>query len=306
MLPFVFIDPSKLGPFSPFGLCVMTAFFTGNALTAWRAKKVGIDEKLFNQFRIACLVGGFYGAHWIDMIFYHPSEMVAQPWKLLFFWYGLSSTGAFVGALGAAAIWKFFAFRREGLRLRITRRAAPIALLPYADVNMAVGAIPFAMGRLGCALVHDHPGKLADPGSLGHWFALQWPLDENDGVHHVFGPLHVVTGGSTTRYDLGLIELFALTVLAAVMASLWRKRFQPGVLTAIACVSYGTARFFFDTLRVADGPGGEIHYFGLTFAQYWSIAVVGLGVVLAVRSRGLLPSEGKRRSFGGQRPPSGR
>ncbi len=293
MLPFVFIDASKLGPFNPFGICMMIAFFTGNALTAWRAKKVGLDAQLFSQFLIACLAGGFYGAHWIDMVFYHPGEMLAHPWKLLFFWYGLSSTGAFVGALGAALVWKYYAFRREGLRVRVTRRAEPIALVPYADVNMAVGAIPFAIGRLGCALVHDHPGKFAPPGS---WLTLQWPLDENDGVHHVYGPLHVVTGGSTIRYDLGLIEFLALTVIAVIMASLWSRRFRPGVLTAIACGLYGTARFFLDMLRVQDGPDAELRYWGLTFAQYWSVAVVVLGIVLAVRSRRLPAPEPARPS----------
>ncbi len=296
MLPFVFIDASKLGPFSPFGLCMMVAFFAGNALTAWRAKKVGLDEKLFSEFLIACLAGGFYGGHWIDMIFYHPDELLAHPWKLLFFWYGLSSTGAFVGALGAAALWKYYDFTRTGVRVRVTRRESPIALLPYADVNMAVGAIPFSIGRLGCALVHDHPGKFTWP---GHPLALQWPLDENDGVHHVFGPLHVVTGGSTTRFDLGLIECLALAVIAVVMASLGKKRFRPGVLTAVACGLYGTARFFFDTLRIQEGPDAELRYLGLTFAQYWSVAVVALGVYLALRARRLAAAE----ASAGPRPP---
>ena len=285
MLPFVFLDAEKLGPLKAFGLFFMVGLLVADSLAAWRAKRIGHDEKNYRDFRVACLLGGLFIGHWIDIVFYHPGEILSHPWKLLVFWEGMSSTGGFAGALMGTLVWKYFRFARKGrFWFTASRRAVPEQLLPYADVNCSVAPIPFAIGRMGCAMVHDHPGRLATPSSP---FALAWPLNEGDGVHHVFGPLHIVTGGSTARYDLGLLEAMVLVVLAGAFVCVWpaQKRMATGVFTAIACMSYGGIRFFLDMLRISDGPDAELRHLGLTFAQYWSLAMVALGAFLLLRAR---------------------
>jgi len=283
MLPFVFLDATKLGPFKAFGLFFMIGLFVSDSLAAWRAKRLGHDERDYRHFRVACLLGGLFIGHFIDLVFYHPADLIAHPQKLFVFWDGMSSTGGFAGALLGTVVWKYVDVRRDGWKISVAKRKVPGKLLPYADLNCSVAPLPFAIGRMGCAMVHDHPGRLASPGSP---FALAWPLNDADGIHHVFGPLHVVTGGSTARYDLGLIEAGVLLVLAVVFTMLWpwQKRMATGTFTAIACMSYGSIRFFLDMLRMTDGPEAELRHFGLTFAQYWSIAVVMLGVALLARA----------------------
>jgi prolipoprotein diacylglyceryltransferase len=58
-----------------------------------------------------------------------------------------------------------------------------------------------------------------------------------------------------------------------------------GTYTIVASLVYGPFRFVLDFLRPEDGITGEARQGGLTFAQYWSLAVIALGVVLLVRQR---------------------
>jgi len=101
----------------------------------------------------------------------------------------------------------------------------------------------------------------------------------------VLGPIHVITGGSDLRYDLGFLELFVLVPLAIWCVLTWKKKVQMGTFTIVSCLWYGPWRFVLDFLRAEDGPSGEARQGGLTFAQYFSIAIVALGIVLLVRRR---------------------
>jgi phosphatidylglycerol---prolipoprotein diacylglyceryl transferase len=282
MLPFVLLDAAKMWPLKPFGIFFVLGAYLADTLAAWRGRVTGRDEVTYKSFRLACVLGGIIIGHWIDMLFYHPGDIIRAPIKLLMPWDSMSSTGTILGAFLGTLFWKYFDVTRTGWRLRMKRRDTPEPLLPYIDLNFSVTPIAFGVGRVGCALVHDHPGKLAPPGSP---FALAWPLDDADGIHHIYGPLHVVTGGSTSRYDLGLLEAGVLAVMAVLFAALWPKQKQlpDGTFTGLMCLIYGIARFFLDMLRLTDGVEAELRYFGFTFAQYWSMVVVVLGAVLLFR-----------------------
>ena len=58
-----------------------------------------------------------------------------------------------------------------------------------------------------------------------------------------------------------------------------------GWFTTAFCLAYGSARFLLDFLRASDVTAAEPRLGGLTFAQYWSLAVVGLGITLVVKRR---------------------
>src|SRR5260370_7450500 len=90
------------------------------------------------------LIGGLLGAHLMHVLAYHPELLREQGfWVLFKFWDGISSMGGVIGALAGIGLF----FHRRRLRLR-----------PYLDA-LALGTAPgWAIARIGCFLVHDHPG----------------------------------------------------------------------------------------------------------------------------------------------------
>lgn len=284
MLPFVFLDESMLGPFHAYGLAAMLGFFAWDHVAMRQAARRGFDRGDFRICTVWVLGLGTVFAWLIDAVFYHPpGRSVAST---LFAFQGFSSTGAFVGALVGAVIWRHLHVRKddEG-RWRASRREKALPLLPVTEVFMATWPVGFAFGRLGCALIHDHPGIIVPRGTVASLFAVAWPLGPEDGVHHVLGPLHVVTGGSQARFDLGLLELFVLAAIAIAFATTWKRDVRLGTYTIAFGLVYGPIRFALDFLRVHDGPGGELRHGGLTFAQYFALTIVALALVLLAKRR---------------------
>jgi phosphatidylglycerol:prolipoprotein diacylglycerol transferase len=276
VIPFVGIDEAKTAPLHPFGVCVAIAFFVVDWAVMKVALRRGFDRADFRVLTIVLFVLGWSFAWAIDALFYHSGGLSLQ---------SFSSTGAIVGATLGAIFWSRFFIRKEDDRWRMTRRAKPISMLAISEVVVATWPSAWAIGRIGCALVHDHVGKAVAPGTFGSLFAVGFPRSAEDGIHHAYGPLHIITGGSDVRFDLGLLELFILAPLALGFALTWRKKVAMGTYTIVGALVYGPFRFFLDFLRPEDGPTGEARHAGLTFAQYWSLSVIALGIVLLVRRR---------------------
>ncbi len=106
MLPYVHISAGSF--LQPFGLLVATGVIIGTMLAVRRARKLGYDVDELNSFITWMLVVGFICGHVLDDIFYHPSEVLKKPWKLLMLWDGLSSFGGFTGALIGVLMWRYF------------------------------------------------------------------------------------------------------------------------------------------------------------------------------------------------------
>jgi phosphatidylglycerol:prolipoprotein diacylglycerol transferase len=144
---------------------------------------------------------------------------------------------------------------------------------------LTFGLLPgFAIGRLGCSLVHDHPGRAVAPDT---WLALgPWP----DGAW---------------RHDLATIELAGLVVVAAVVfARRGWHRAPPGQLTGAVAITYGVGRFALDFLRAADA-----RYLGLTPAQLACLAFVAGGLwLLRTRYDGRVERRVAHRPAGSGRP----
>ncbi|MBX3232794.1 MAG: prolipoprotein diacylglyceryl transferase [Labilithrix sp.] len=277
MIPFIGIDDSKLAPFHPYGIMVAIAFFVGEWAMMRFAVKRGYDRGDFRVCFILLGVFGWFFAWLVDVLFYRLDHLEQGVSALQ----GFSSTGAIAGAFLGGFFWTRYDLRGW----KLTKRETPHALLPLTEVVLATWPIPFAFGRVGCALIHDHVGASAVPGTLGSLFAVGFPRDASDGVHHVFGPVHLVTGASDLRYDLGLLEVLVLGPLALAFARMWNKPVPMGNYTIIASLVYGPVRFILDFLRASEGPSGEARQGGLTFAQYFSIGIVVLAIVLLVRRR---------------------
>ncbi len=223
---------------TPFGPLVLVGVLVGLRLCRRLVRERGLEVAALDPLTTAVLLVGFVMAHWVSMIFYFPEQVLARPWSLVVFTSGLSSVGGFVGGVLAFA----WTCRRRGLDARA-----------WADV-LAYGLLAgFTIGRVGCSIVHDHPGALSES-----WLAVgPWP----DGTH---------------RWDLGLLEALALAVVCAlVYLRIDVQRLAPGRLTAGLAILYGCGGFALDFARAED-----VRYAGLTTAQLACVGFVTAGVLL--------------------------
>ena len=231
------IGPLKLQFFGPL---VAAGVILGYHRCLHYAKRKDIDEFLARDLMFWVLVTGFVISHWVSVLFYFPEDVAANPLVLIMIWNGLSSVGGFFGATVG-----FFWYLRKHKQ----------PYLVYLDMLCYGLLVGFTMGRLGCSLVHDHPGSIVDP---SHLLAVgPWP----DGQY---------------RLDLGLLEFMYLVpiVLYIHLAYDWMKA-RPGKLIGTVMMLYGPYRFFLDTMREKDKL-----YMGLTTAHYASMILLGIGVYL--------------------------
>jgi phosphatidylglycerol:prolipoprotein diacylglycerol transferase len=233
--------------FHTFGLLVALGVLLGHQVTVSRARLLGLRSvALVDRFVLVVFAGGFVAGHMLDTIFYHPDVLRRDPLELVMLHHGLSSFGGITGGVVAGLVY---------VRLH--------KLDPWVFTDLATYAFPFGwlLGRMGCAVVHDHPGRLTDS-ALGVRFA----------------------GG--TRFDLGLIE-FALTpLLIALVVLVGRRTRRPGMVTGALAVAYALMRFPLDFLRATDlGAESDPRYGGLTPAQWACLATVALGLFALARAR---------------------
>jgi phosphatidylglycerol:prolipoprotein diacylglycerol transferase len=247
------IGPLKLQVFGPL---VATGVIIGWKRCLAYAKKKDIDEFLFRDYLFWMLVAAFVISHLVSVIFYFPDQIKKDPLVLIQVWNGLSSVGGFFGA-ALGMIWY------------LKKHKQPIIV--YADATIYGLLIGWCFGRMGCSLVHDHPGKVVPEGTF---LAVgPWP----DG---------------TWRYDLGLLELmFAVTLTLVLYVGIDVHKRRPGWLVGVVTTAYAPFRFFLDFFRT-DEPSRvnatpDLRYAGLTTAQWFTIAflVVGLWLIFGRKSR---------------------
>lgn len=247
MIPYFEIPALHLGPITVQSFGVLAA--AGVALASWllvrEAKRAGLDTQPMRDFAPWALVGGIVGAHLMHLFLYHPEELHGPlgTLQILKFWDGLSSTGGVIGGALAAVLW----FRPRGL-----------SLPRYGDVLALAIAPGWAVARLGCFTVHDHPGRLTS-------FALAVAFP----------------GGA--RHDLGLYDALLLAAISAALFILSRRGLLQNRLLALLAVLYSAGRFGLDFLRATDVPYSDARYLGLTPAQYVCIFLVAFGAARLVR-----------------------
>jgi phosphatidylglycerol:prolipoprotein diacylglycerol transferase len=223
-------------PLQAFGVLAALGVATGVRSAAWAAGRRGLDPQPVLDFAIWGVVAGILVGHLVHVGLYHPEEL-HSPRRVLEVWDGLSSFGGLLGGVAAAAV--FFRVRR-------------VPLGRYGDA-FAVG-VPtgWAIARIGCFLVHDHPGS-----------RTSFPL----AVDFPGGP----------RHDLGLYEALVLFAIAGLLWRLWARRRLEGRLLGLLAVLYGAARFLLDFLRASDVPYADARYGGLTPAQFGACLLVAWG-----------------------------
>jgi phosphatidylglycerol:prolipoprotein diacylglycerol transferase len=183
----------------------------------------------------------------MHVLLYHPEELHGswKLWQVLKFWDGLSSTGGVLG--GTAGVVLYFRIRR-------------VPFSRYADLFALALPPGWAVARLGCFSVHDHPGRLTT-------FPLAVAFPEG------------------ARHDLGLYDALLLGLISAIVYALARRGLLRDRLLPLVALLYGIGRFFLDFLRASDLPYVDARYFGLTPAQYVCIGFAVYSVLALWRSR---------------------
>lgn len=240
MIPYFTINlPSIFGlPIQIFGVMVALGFLAADHLGKKRAAKVGLDPHIMQNIILICIFGGIFFAHVFDTAFYEPRILFTDFREFLDFRTRLSSMGGIIGACFGSWIY-----------LKIKKKS----FFEYGDA-VVFGFIPgFFLGRIGCFLVHDHPGKLTD-----FFLGVQYP------------------GG--TRHDLGLYDALWILLVWIVMIIVDRKiKVKPfhGFYILLSFSLYSIGRFFLDFLRIQESRMGA-----LTFAQYVCILFVTFGALM--------------------------
>jgi phosphatidylglycerol---prolipoprotein diacylglyceryl transferase len=229
----------------PFGVLVAIGVIWGARVTERRAGRLGLRGDLISDFITHVVFIGFVLGHIFDRLFYEPEIILKDPLDLLMPWKSLSSFGGFFGAVAGAYIWK--ARRKIGITV-------PLDSVAY---GMPVG---WFFGRLGCFVVHDHPGKITS-----FFLAVD---------NYQYGSLPV-----GPRHDLGFYEVLWSAVMIVLFAYLDKKPRPHGFYTGLIAVLYAPFRFFLDFLREADAK-----YLGLTPGHYSSIIAFALGTYVLWRA----------------------
>lgn len=242
MIPFIQFTSFHLGfiTIQVWGLMVALGIFIATSVAARRAKQQGLDPNIVWDFAFWVIIGAFIGARLFQVI-YVPSIYLMHPIELLKVWNGgFSEMGGFLGAI-AVLVWYF---KKHKLDTWL-----------YADCAAYALPLGFGIGRIGCFLIHDHPGTLT------HFIlGVKYP----DGIRH----------------DHGLylsIEGFLLFFLFVWLS--YKKR-SAGTFVIAFLILHGVIRFFLDFFRIGDAK-----YFALTPAQYVSIMMVVAGIWLWKRDR---------------------
>lgn len=232
--------------FQTWGTLVALGYGLGAAVAWYRAKEKGLNPERVLDLAFWLFIGAFLGARIFHVVFYDPSHYLTAPWDAI----DPRKPGfaIFGGFIGAAVI--FFAYCRKNA----------LDWMAYADT--LIWGLPWGcgVGRIGCFLIHDHPGTLTN-----FFLGVKYPDGE-------------------VRHDLGLY--LSIIGFATGVLFLWfnRRERRPGFWLGTYMIIEGVSRFGLDFLRLVD-----VKYFGLTPTQYLSIPLIGVGVWL-------LSSKSKERS----------
>ncbi len=240
MIPYFSADTISFGfvTIHVWGLLVALGFLAGAVMAAKRAKQKGLKSQIIYDVLGWMILSSMIFARLFHVFVYEPGYFLSHLSEIFSFWDGgMSFFGGLIGAVLAASIF---------LHLK------HLDILRYADGLIFGLPLGIFVGRIGCFLIHDHPGT-----PTNFFLGIRYP----DGM---------------VRHDLGFYEMllgFGIFLIFLVVHK-YIKNLQNGAFIAIFAVLYGFVRFFFDELRILDTT-----YIGFTPAQYASTTLLVFGVI---------------------------
>lgn len=236
MIPWFELHGIQIGPVSiqVWGTLVALGFLAAIWVASKRARKRGTDPNHIWNLAPWVLVAAFVGARLFHVLFYDPGWYFVHPWDALNpVLPGYSMMGGILGGILAGLVYA-------------KRHKLPIWAM--ADLAGYVLPLGIGIGRVGCFLIHDHPGTFTS-------FAL--------GVKYPDG----------IRHDLGLDLAFLGWAMFVLFYGLGRRARRPGFFAGWFLVLDGTVRFGLDFLRISD-----MRYSGLTPTQWLLMLTVTVGI----------------------------
>lgn len=171
MIPYFQLTMFRLGPIpvQVWGLMVACGILAALFLFAVRVRHHGGDPERVWRLATPLLVGAFLGARIVHIVFYDVGFYRDNPGEILKIWHGgMSSLGGFIGA--ALGLW--YAKARQ-------KWSWDEFVATYLDDGMLSFWLGWGIGRIGCFLIHDHPGTLTHfvggvryPGGVRHDLGL--------------------------------------------------------------------------------------------------------------------------------------
>lgn len=244
ILPYLHLSTFSFGPlrFQYWGLFVALGILIAWLVGRRVADRFGATERHFSDFAAWAVVGGLVGARIAYVLMYDPNHFLAEPLDVFRLWEGgMSIVGGLVGAGLFAWFWT---------------RLAKVDFWRMADLAAFVLPLGLGIGRVGCYLINDHPGI-----PFAHFPAVAYP------------------GGP--RLDLGLVlSVLDLVAFFVFLVAWLRRGRQPLPFLAWFAVTFGTLRLLSDFLRAWDGTLAEPRLWLMTPAQYVSVIVIVIGVLL--------------------------
>jgi len=250
MIPYFYANIIPLGPvhIQVWGLFVAAGIIAAVAVARWYAKRHALDTEAVLDLSSWAVLGGILGARLGHVLLYAPAKYLADPTAILRVWEGgMSMFGGFIGAALAAAVF----FHRSKLDWRT-----------YVEALAFAFPLGYGIGRIGCFLIHDHPGTLSS-----FILAVKYP------------------GGPRLDHGL-LLSMVGFAIFAWFMAAELRTRkdrrndYLPTLM-----IAYGLARFFLDFFRAYGIISADVRYGGLTPAQFLAIGLMACGAWLMRRER---------------------
>lgn len=269
-----------------YGAMLAIGFLVGAWFLRRELRRWGLPVDLGDRVAIAGMVGGIVGAKLYFLLLEAPDEFSRQPLSMLFSGAGLTFYGGLLGAI-VLIVW-------------VVRRAK-VPVLRAADLIGPIVVLGYAFGRVGCFLSGD--------GDYGP------PTDRAWGMSFPQGTV-------PTTISVHPTPLYEVALCLAGFAALWlwfRPKARPrGLLAGLTLVVIGCERFItefwridssvlvswlnrYDTLgtpleRTAFDAAVRAHYQygGLSLAQWISMALFLLGVLLILARRNAQPESPPR------------
>ena len=262
-----YFELPNLGFVEPWGLLVATGTIVGVLWAVRRARQKGLDVERLKDLAAWGVVGGFVGARLGHVFFYHWWYYQDHLTEIPQLWLGgMSSIGGFTGA----TIMGLIAIRRY--KINVWR---------YGDVAAFCTIFGWAIGRIGCALIHDHPGQVSD-----FFLAVEMDVSNFLSQKELMVLYQETQGTIQARHDLGLYDSLLSFAITGLFLFWDRRPRFPGFYLGWFCILYFLPRFFLDYLRATDvGQWSDTRYLQLTPAQYGSIMLVMVGGWILWRQR---------------------
>jgi phosphatidylglycerol:prolipoprotein diacylglycerol transferase len=219
--------------FTGFGLAVLLAFVTAQAIAQRETARRGFDPEPMGDLIFASVVGGLLGAK----IYY--AAVISHNWHDLYSRAGFVYWGGLIG--GILATW-------------LTMRWKKLSFARISDVGGICIAAAYAVGRTGCWAVGDDYGRPW----VSRWavaFPQGAPPSSAGNMAQMFGVPIPAGASPATVLSVYPTQLYEVTLAFLMFTLLWRfrnHRHAVGWLFGFYCVLAGLERFLIEFLRAKD------------------------------------------------------